>query len=107
MLWGAHVEYAQGPWIFRIGSGAINLDEPIQFGGLVEALRATGVPQSIALANDPDDKARQTWFHVAGLPYAKGPTPIPLFHAHLDTETHGHPSAPVGQIDGRYRHSTF
>src|SRR3546814_9898717 len=67
MLWGAHVEYAQGPWIFRIGSGAINLDGPIQFGGLVEALRATGVPQSIALANDLDDKARKTWFNVAGI----------------------------------------
>src|SRR3546814_8730171 len=107
MLWGANVEYAQGPWICRCGSGAINLDEPIQFGVLVEALRATVVPQSIALANDLDDKARKTWCHVAGITYDKGPTQIRLFAAHVDTETKGSPSANVGQIVGGYRIGTF
>jgi hypothetical protein len=107
VLWGGHVEYAQGPWIFRIGSGAIELDEPVGFGGLPDALRATGVPQSVALANDLDDNARKTWFHVAGMTYDEGPVQVRLFAAHIDIESKAMPAANVGQLVGGYRIDDF
>jgi len=68
-LWGGHAEYLSGAWVTRVGHGYFLASEPPPTDPLADALRQTGSPQAIALADDFSANERRTQFTVFGLTY--------------------------------------
>ncbi len=71
-LWGAHLDYAHGPWVLRLGSGVFALDQAARFDELVAGLRQTGEPRAQALAERLASRERKTVFVVLGGNYDDG-----------------------------------
>jgi hypothetical protein len=102
-LWGAHVEYAPGPWLLRLGTGVFLADEPPPLEALAAGLQMTGVPEAVALGEDFASRERKIEFYVAGATYEEGPAQVRLFAAHVHTEQVAFPEFSVAQIVGGYR----
>lgn len=102
-VWGGHIDYEQGPWVLRLGSGVFEQEEPPPLDALAAGLRMTGEPQAVALGNDFAANGRKTLFFVGGAAYDKGPVQARLFAAYVDSEYAVSPNLYVGQIIGGYR----
>lgn len=86
-VWGGSLGYVYKSWDFRIGAGTYLLGKAAPVDPLIAALSLTGVPESLALANELARKGRKTNYFQASISYDEGPMQAQLFLARLDAES--------------------
>lgn len=100
---GAQIEFLQGPWSLRLGSGWQLLAHPPSSRPLTAALRQTGDPQAQQLAQDFDDKGRRTTVSTIGLTYDDGRWQGRLYLARADSGSPIGPKLRIGTTSLGYR----
>jgi hypothetical protein len=86
-VWGGSLGYLYKSWDFRVGVGTYLLAQAAAVDPLIAALTMTGVPESLALANELAKKGRKTNYFQASIAYDGGPLQAQLFAARLDAES--------------------
>ncbi len=102
-LVGGHIEYQNLNWLFRIGYADIRLENESATESLLNALRSTGVPQAVALAQAMSLAGKYTSFFGVGVAYDEGPLQAQLAINHLSSDALTSPSSTAGYFSVGYR----
>ena len=83
-IWGVQGEFLKGPWVLRLGTGWYLVGHPASLAPLSAALRQTGEPQALQLAEEFDGMGHRTSVLTAGLTYDDGHWQGRLYLARTD-----------------------
>lgn len=85
---GTSVSFRQGDWLFRGDYARVELDSEVPaYPPLLAALRATGLPQAVALADDISLKDKYINIISAGTAWEHGPWQAHLMYNRLDSNS--------------------
>lgn len=102
--YGAHVNYQQGDWWFRLGYNEVQLDKEVAaIEPLLAALRTTGDPAQASLASDLSVEGATATHLVAGLIFERGPLQVQAMYDRATSDTLLFPDHHAGYAMLSYR----
>ncbi|HCB15258.1 MAG TPA: hypothetical protein DEP36_17065 [Gammaproteobacteria bacterium] len=100
---GGHLEYQHLHWLFRVGYAAVRLENEGSIEPLLNALRSTGVPQAVTLAQEMSSAGKHFDIFSAGVAYDNGPLQSQLMMSHLSSELAMSSNNTAGYLSIGYR----
>jgi hypothetical protein len=103
-MWGGVLKYQLPKWLFCVGFDVSRLYEDYESTSpLLGALRRTGVPQAISLADDLRLSQGDYVYLAAGIAYEDGPWRANLGLSHIDTDNLVFPGSLATSLSLGYR----
>lgn len=103
LIAGGYLEYQHPYWLFRIGYGAVQLENETVAEPLLNTLRNTGVSQAVTLAQEMSLVGKRLDFFNVGIAYDEGPLQSQLALRYLASDSLTFPSNVAGYWSVGYR----